>query len=399
MELPQSTLTENAKLYSTCCTQIETHIYFLWGSFGEIPLITFAERLLILVSNLLSAFLIVATFLVQTETYQLNSLIALLNPNFIKVIKTFEKKVHQVTGFQLSLIHIKELLDESYLISLLVRFNALVFKRLKQSIRADVDRRFSLTSPFLEFEFLKQLTQLVQKFTASLSYIVDGSQVNELLFELYDAFLSSYYCMYIAAAVKMNLENYEKYTQKLAVDLKALQGFFEANKYPSSSQNLFKLQQLRVFHGTDQMDECIMAITNMQVFHAELCDMREIQKLMRAKFLYPKVLVSTIEDYLENALVAMQKQQRAQAFLDKIPVIYYVCTFKAKIRQMFLKRRADTPKVSRNFTLAGKKDTKIRIESRPSTFSHMYKAEGWTSILKFDAKIDDLDIEAHLNAE
>jgi hypothetical protein len=399
MEMPNSTYTENCKIYSNSCSQLESHLYFIWGNYTEVPMLAFAEELLKLACKLVAAFLIVIIFILQTESHQSHIYIAILNSTYLKMIKAFEKKAHQATNCQLSLARIKELLDEQYLLSLLIKIETIAFKKLKKEWRDEITKRLLPTEPFLDFEFSKNLTNLAQKFTAYLNLIYQENHTSNLMFEIYDAFLSVYYKLYINSADKMNLENYKKYSLKICQDLKVLQVHFETNKYPQAAKNIFKLQQLKIFDETDKMDECIMAISNMQVFHPELNNEKEVERLMHAKFLYPKVLLNHIQNYMTTAIEGMKKDKKAKLFDEKMPVIYYVCTFKALLKARLATRQAEGPGVSRNFTLSGKKDTKIKLDCRPTSYAHLYDTEGWASLLKFDVRIDELDIHNHLKIE
>ncbi len=42
------------------------------------------------------------------------------------------------------------------------------------------------------------------------------------------------------------------------------------------------------------------------------------------------------------------------------------------------------------------RETRIKLECRPTSYAHLYEYSGWANLLTFDLKIDDLDIEAHI---
>lgn len=42
------------------------------------------------------------------------------------------------------------------------------------------------------------------------------------------------------------------------------------------------------------------------------------------------------------------------------------------------------------------RETRIKMESRTTNYAHLYEKGGWANMLQFDARIDDLDIEAHV---
>lgn len=398
-ELRTCTFTEDSKLFSTSCSQLESHIYFLWSNFSEVPRLAFAEQLLILISKLLSAFLVTSIFLLQTESFMSHIYIGILNSGFLKMIKSFEKKVHLSTNSQLSLIHIKQLIDEPYLLTLLIQIDRLAFKKLKALWREEVRNRFTSSAPFLDYDFPKSLNSLIVEFTVFLNLILLETNLADLLFEIYDAFLSVYYELYISFATKLNLNNYQRVTQKLLNDHKTLLNQLDSAKYKHAPKNAFKFNQLCLFDQTDQMDVCIMSITNMQVFHAELMQIKTIDRLLKAKFLYPSLLSSSIYTYLSKAIEASEYQTRVQLIFKMMPVIFYTCNFKSIIRTKLNKQNPNKNKSERNFTFNRKKDSKVKFDSRPTTFDDLYEVEGWTAMFKFDVKIDDLEIESHLKAE
>lgn len=45
------------------------------------------------------------------------------------------------------------------------------------------------------------------------------------------------------------------------------------------------------------------------------------------------------------------------------------------------------------------KTTKLKPDSRPTGYAHLYENKGWVNLLKFDLKVDDLEVESFVRKE
>lgn len=400
LQLQKNTYTENSKLYSSSCSQLESHIYFLWGNFNDIPMVSFAEMLIVLISKVITSVLIMEIFLLQTEMFQSQIYIALLNCPYLKIVKTFEKKVHTATKSQLSLARIKELIDENHILQLLNIIEMLVLKKLKNLWKNEILKKFISKETFLEYDFQKNLNCILLKFSSYLNLIVIESNISQLLFEIYDTFLSIYYDLYIKFSDKINLENHQKVSSKLNNDQKILVQHLSVEKHEHANKNIFKMNQLKIFDQTDQMDICIMTITNMQIFYEDLKKIKTIEKLVKSKFLYPAAMIASIIGDFNRSIESDDKKLKAREIYKKLVVFFFYIKFKLIIRKKLYKEIPNLQQRSeRNFTFNLKKETSVKLDPGTSHYNHMLEAEGWATILKFDVKIDDLEMENFLKNE
>lgn len=54
--------------------------------------------------------------------------------------------------------------------------------------------------------------------------------------------------------------------------------------------------------------------------------------------------------------------------------------------------------VKRHKTVAARV-SKLKPDTRPTDYAHLYENKGWASLLRFDLKIDDLEVESHVKRE
>lgn len=46
-----------------------------------------------------------------------------------------------------------------------------------------------------------------------------------------------------------------------------------------------------------------------------------------------------------------------------------------------------------------KRMSKIMPDSRPTNYAHLYENQGWVNVLKFDVRIDELEVESFVKKE
>lgn len=313
LEFEKNTFTENGKLHSTCCTALDSHVYFLLSNYQEVPLNSFSEKLCTLIFNVLSSFLIQVINMLIFKDYQTQIYIAILNNSFMKMIKGYEKKIHSDTKSQLSLKVIRELINEKDLIDLLNKIETLALKKLKAIWKKEILSKFKTEETFFEFDLEQNLSSLVSTYENNLKMIILRCHMEALLHEMFDRFLSVYLQKFLAFCEKITAENYKQVSETLQKDYRILQGFFEVHIFATSPEIILKFKQLRVFFDTDDIDECIASILNMTVFTEGLCDFQKILKLMKAKLFFPQNSITYATQFVENAIKVDKYQAKIRS--------------------------------------------------------------------------------------
>lgn len=398
-DLRSETFTEGSRLHSTSVQQLESHMCFLWSTQKDIPLISFAEKLLTLVSKFLLCFFVTSYYVLTTQECPPHVHIAVLNSSFIKIVKSFEKRVHRSTKSQLSLSRIKQLLDENYLLSLVCKIDMVALKKLKALWRAEVKSMVRPPPKFLEFDFQKAVVLMVVHFDPYLKLVDPTSDVPEQLsYTVYDELLSVYVESYIASANSASAKQDSLVTKKLKSDSQFLTTHLENGKGKLWAQNVFKMNQLRLFHSTDQLSECIVSISNLQIFYLPLCDIKQVSQIMRYKFFFPAVLVQQVIASVQQSLEAQQSSNKGQRVYWLMKVLFLFTRLRVKIKQLSHKPIRVTPHFTR-ITFTPQRDTLTQTQLRPKNIVNLFTVEGWVNVIKFDLKVDDLDVEAYLLTE
>ena len=280
------------------------------------------------------AFLINALIFVRRETYESQIMIALLNNNFLKVIKNFAKKVHNDTKSQLSLKFVRFLVNEFTLIQLLSDFENAVLKKLIKYFRKEVKLRFIVTESFLTYDFAKGISNLIGYFSPLLRLCSLDCHVNVLYYEVFDKFLSGYYRQFIAFCDRIDSKNLKLVNEKIDKDLKSFTRQLENLRFDGSQKVHFKMAQIKRFMDSEDMDGVLACLLNMQVFFRKIADPKISDKLLRAKIYFPHNAIAFISSYIQKSLEEDTKQKLVRASLSKTFFNPYVFHFIYKMSKL-----------------------------------------------------------------
>lgn len=311
LEFEKNTFTENGKLHSSVCTSLESHVYFLLGGHAEMPLNSFAEKLSLLVNKVLQTIFIQLIFQLVFKEYPAKIYIGLVNNYFLKMVKSFEKKIHSDTRSQISLKVIKDLVGESALLDLMSRIEHLSLKKLKQLWRKEVLTRFGNDLTFFDYDLEEKLSLLITSYENDLKLIALKCHIDELLYELFDALLSIYYSKFANVCESVTVQSQKRVAEILASDYKALQRFFEIHTFDKSGLILQKFRQLKSFFETDDLDECVTSLLNMAVFMPGLISKESVSRLLLCKVFFPESSLEYARNFLEQSVRADERQVKA----------------------------------------------------------------------------------------
>ena len=337
-DLDKKTYVDNNKIYSASCPALESHIFFLLSHFQQVPINLMAERLTVMSSNLLFTFFINALILVRRETYEPQIMIALLNNNFLKIIKNFAKKVHTDTKSQLSLKYIRTLVNEYTLIQLLNDFENAVMKKLVKRLRKEVKQRFEIRENILQLDIGKLVQALNTYFSPMLRLCSLELHINSLYCEIFDKFLSLYYGQFIDFCDRVDQKNHRQLIEKVDRDFKSFARQMENLQFEGFQRIQFKLGLLKKFMETDDMDEALTLLLNMQVFYKRLNNPKLSEKILKAKIYFPSNAVAFISSYISKSIEEDCKQKLVRASLSKTFFNPFVFHFIYKLSAIIRKR-------------------------------------------------------------
>ena len=316
LEFEKNTFNENNKLHSNSCSALESHVFFLLGSYKEVSLNSFSEKLCHLVSKVLSAvFVQIICFLLFKE-YQSQIYIAILNNYFMKMLKNFEKKIHSDTKSQLSLQTIRELIGEHEIIKLLNMLENIAVKKLRQLWRKEIGLKFANQESIFDFDIENKLSLLLSTYENNLKMIVLKCHMDELLFEMFDTLISLYYDKFVAFCQNVDTKNHKLLSEILQKGLRILQAFFEVHHFEKAENMLRKFRQLRDFFETDDIDECLTGILNMTVYSRKLANNSSIFQLLKCKIYFPDSSINYARNYLEKSLKVDEYQRKIHKFVN-----------------------------------------------------------------------------------
>ena len=300
---------ENHRLSSNASQNLESHLNFIFDHYSQIPTLEAAELLVGTCSTILLLFLINVKNFVRTENFPLQIYIALLNNNFLKVIKNLQKKVHNTTNSQISFKEIKTKLDEEFLITTITDIEKLAFNKVAQYLNARIQATFNDGQDLIAFDVLKTLTNLTAEFEALIKLVDNRFYIADLYTEMFEDMTKLYYSKFLEFAPKVTTKNYTLVVNKLGTDTNALEKSMSLAKVENTSAIKFKLKQLIRFFSSEDIDEVIMCVMNMHIFFEELIEPRNIARMLKAKIFFPSNSIEYILNYLKSSLEVHAKSK------------------------------------------------------------------------------------------
>jgi len=301
---------ENYKLFSRASESLEGHLNFIFDHYNQIQVLEAAELLTETCATILLLFLLNTKKFVREDRFPLQIYISILNNSFLKVIKNFKKKVHNATNSHLSYKSIKAKLDENFLISTITEIEKLCFNKIVNYFKHLLHNRFSLTIEFIDLDMAKSISSIISEFDTIINLVDNRFYVADIYYEIFEYITDVYYKLFLEFAPKVTTKNYSSIVKKIQSDEKIIEEAMEACKTEKSNTISFKLKQLVMFILSEDIDEVIICIMNMNVFFKELIDLRNLDKLMKAKIFFPSSSIDYIVNYLKSSLEAHQRSNQ-----------------------------------------------------------------------------------------
>lgn len=299
--------TENHKIVSRASESLEGHLNFIFDHYNQIQSLDAAELLTETCATILLLFLMNTKNFLRQDRFPLQIYIAILNNSFLKAIKNFQKKVHNATNSHMSLKQIKSKIDEDFLINTITEIERICFSKMAGYLRGLLANKLETTKEFLEVDMQKTLNNILAEFETIIALIENRFYVTDMYNEVFEYITDAYYAKFLEFAPKMNNKNYSDVLKKVKHDEEVISKAMEMAKTEKTDTISFKLKQLETFIQSEDIDEVIICVMNMHVFFKELMDLRNIDKIMRAKIFFPASSIDYISNYLKAALEDYQR--------------------------------------------------------------------------------------------
>lgn len=300
-------ITENHKIISRSAESIEGHLNFIFDHYNQIQALEAAELLTETCATILLLFLLNTKKFLREERFPLQIYIAILNNGFLKVIKNFQKKVHNATNSNLSLKQIKAKIDEDFLISIITEIEKICFGKMVYYFKGLLQNKFDASIDFIDLDMAKTMSNIINEFETIISLVDNRFYMADLYYEIFEYVTDVYYKKFLDFTCKITTNNYSSLVRKINADETIIDKAMEAKKTEKSNTISFKMKQLIVFIASEDIDEVIISIMNMNVFFKELIDFDNIDKLLKAKIFFPSSSIDYISSYIKTSLESYQK--------------------------------------------------------------------------------------------
>jgi len=335
---------ENHKIVSRSSESLEAHLNFIFDHYNQIQSLEAADLLIETCSTILLLFLINTKNFIRTDNFPLQIYVAVLNNSFLKVIKNFQKRVHNVTNSQISLKKLKEKIDQEFLITTITEIEKLSFNKILSYFKILTEKKFDDGNNLFQFDMLKTLSNLTGEFEVFFNLIDNRFYVNDLNYEIFEHVTNLYYKKFLDFVSSINIKNYKSALNKIMTDINTLEKSLSNTNSEKISNIRFKLKQLTVFVNSEDIDEVIMCVMNMHIFFKELIDPRNVDRMLQAKIFFPPNSIEYISSYLKSSLEEYQKANKIRhnilnVFAVNPHVILFIRNLSKIIRESYSKKK------------------------------------------------------------
>ena len=302
----------NQKVQSRVSDKIEEHITFIFNHFGKVKKVESAELLLDLCGNVLTVFFINIKEFLRKENFPLQIYMAFINNGFIRAIKNFKRKVFNMPKQELKMKKIKEIIKEDRLINMIVDIEKLCQIKVDQYFSKQINLNFHNDYTFLEFDFKSLLPNLLKELRTTIKLIDNEYVKEEINSKIFETLTNCYYRLFLKFTSQIYLDDYSKAVSKIEGDITLLSQELSKTEINETEKVdlLFKLNQLKLFLSSTDVDEVIICIMNMNVFYKDLITLENIEKLLNAKIFFPAECISYMNDYLKEALFEFEVKSK-----------------------------------------------------------------------------------------
>lgn len=324
------------KIKSDVSDNIEQMINMIFDHFQQCPVIEVAEVLTSVVSTVLSVLFSNIKNFIKKENFPIEIYIGLLNNQFLRIVKSFAKKVHKETKKELSTKQIRVILDEEFLINSIFEIEKASLNLIKSYFQNEVRKSFFTGVKFPDYLFESFLREVVKDHKDLLDKIENEDLTDEVLSEILDQSAICYIKLFMEHANKIYSKDYDGITSKVKRDTNYLEKATDDTKISKAHNVAFKLRQLRTFLATTSIDKVIISISNMSVFYPDFNEIKHIEGLLKAKIFFPPESIFYISDYFRKSLG--HKKRKTSSIMAKqmnaTPMNRYVLLFVKRLSRL-----------------------------------------------------------------
>ena len=387
---------DNKKIMSKSSENIEGHLYFIFENYDKIPDIETADTLVDMCGMILLTFLINLKNILKREKLKYEIYVAILNNRYQKIIRNFLKKVHRATKSRISLKLAKQMVNENFLLCLIIEIEKICYTNISRKINKDVKKFLLSKGVFLKLDFVENCKNCLEIIKPQLDAIEQKNYIGDLYSDIFNKFTKIYYRMFLNYCKYIKDDNYKELEIKMKKDKVDFSVY--SKQYVPKKSNLynFRIDQLYKFFISNDIDEVTINIMNMNVFYSKIIEENNLDILFKSKIFFPKKSINFIFDYLKNALIedTNKTEKKEEIFLPLNPNVYiFIRNLKKKIFLKYEKTKTLIDRKSLYINITKKDEEKQR--NRP-TYEKIYKTKGFAHVLKFKNKIDDLEVEKYI---
>ena len=300
---------EKNKIVSRASDGLESHLNFIFDHYNQVPSLDAAELLLSLCTTILQIFLMNTKQFIRTDAFPLQIYMAHENNSFLKVIKNFQRRVSTLTKNQLPLREIKAKMDEEYLIHMISEIEKMSYKKISGYIRQQVDDKFSDCVDLMTMDLTANLDSIVEDCMKIIEMVDNRFTASDLIFDIFDQVTILYYKMFLEFAPKVSSNNLEDFKSKIKNDIEIIANALEPHDLDKGDEVHFKMQQLYTFAITEDLDQALVSLINMNVLYPKIIEYSNIDKLIRIKGYFSKKSKEYITTYLKTSLDEFKTRQ------------------------------------------------------------------------------------------
>ena len=314
-ETRNSYYTENGKIRSHISESLEGHLNMLFDHYKKVKIIESAELLLELCYNVLTVIFVNLKTFLRKDKFPLQIYIALINNSFIRVTRDFKKRVFECVEQKFTLKQFKEHFKPDVLTNMIVDIENRCFHHLLVYFRNQINIKFFTGLNFMELDFSHFLTTTLNEFMTLTNLIDNYLTVSNLYGKIFETITNCYYVLFLDYASKVTVDDTSLVLSKIEEDISRIGKAMEEHGVDEQEDIIFKLIQLKSFVASEDMDEVIVCIINMNVLYEGLISPENIDKLLGAKIFFPSACISYIKQYLNDSLYKFETKARTQSLL------------------------------------------------------------------------------------
>ena len=389
---------EKKKILSKSSENIESHLYFIFENYDKIPDMETADTLVEMCGMILLTFLINLKNILKREKLKYEVYVAILNNRYQKIIRNFLKKVHRATKSRISLKLAKQMINENFLLCLIIEIEKICYINITKKLKKDVKKFLLSKGPFIKIDFVEMCKNSLEIIQPQLDAIELKHYVEDLYYEIFNKFTKIYYRLFLNFCNFIKDENYQELENKMKKDKNDFLIYLK--EYVPKKANLYnyRINQLFKFFISNDIDEVTINIMNMNVFYSKIIEKNNLDILFKSKVFFPKKSINFIHDYLKNALIDDTKEPVKDEdkifFLPLNPNVYiFIRNLKKSLFLRYEKKKTLIDRKSFYINITLENEEKER--NRP-TYEKIYKTKGFADVLKFKNHIDDLEVEKYI---